>query len=127
MGILLLLIKKYFHNPSLKASLGASFLIIDHSQLTNENVGVGMYPSLMGTFSCHVPIPMMGSSIGKAFTSLNLVLFHTSHMEDPWFLPSPSPSSDNYIPAKTDVPFLVTLVAYQANIDHVVEPIPSPS
>ena len=33
--------------------------------------------------------------------------------------------SDNSIPTKTDMPLPKTLVAYQANIDHVVEPSPS--
>ena len=47
-----------------------------------------MYPSLMGTFSCHVPIIMIGSSFGGALSSSNLVSFHTTHMEYPWILPS---------------------------------------
>ena len=46
-------------------------------------------------------------------------------MEDHWILPSPSTLSDSSIPAETDVSFSATLVAYQANIDHVVEPSPS--
>ena len=39
--------QKYFDNFSTKASSGAMILVIDHSQSTTENVGVGMYPSLM--------------------------------------------------------------------------------
>jgi len=46
-------------------------------------------------------------------------------MEDPWILPSPSTSSDNSILAETDVLFPTTLVSYQANVAHVVEPSPS--
>ena len=45
-------------------------------------------------------------------------------MEFPWVLPSPSTSS---MPIETDVPFPTTMVAYQANLDHVVEPSPSSS
>ena len=37
-------------NPSVNASLGPSILIINHFQPTTGSVGVGMYPSLMGTF-----------------------------------------------------------------------------
>ena len=85
-----------------------------------------MYPSLIGTFSCPAPILMNGSSMGKDLTLLNSVSFHTSHMEDPWVLPSPSPSSDNSIPIET-VSLPATLVAYQANLSHVVEPSPSSS
>ena len=88
---------------------------------------MGMYPSLIGTFSYPMPILMIGSSLGRASTSLNSVSFFTSHMEDPWILPSPSTSSDNSIPAETDMLLHTTLVVYQANIDHVVEPSPSSS
>ena len=70
---------------------------------------------------------MIGSSLGRASTSLNSVSFHTSHMEDPWVLPFPSTSSKNSIPAKTDMLFPTTFVVYQANIHHVVEPSPSSS
>ena len=70
-GNIITIDKKYFQNLCLKASSGASILIIDHSQLATENVGVGMYPSLMGTFICPTLILMIGSSIGKALNSLN--------------------------------------------------------
>ena len=88
---------------------------------------MGMYLSLMGTFSYPAPVLMIRSSFGGDSSSLNSMSFHTTHMEDPWILPSPSTSSDNSILVKTDVSFPTTLVAYQANIDHVVEPSPSSS
>ena len=91
------------------------------------SVGVGMYPSLMGTSSCLAAVLMIGSSFGGASSSLNSVSFRTTHMEDPWILPSPSTSSDNSMPTETDVSFPTTLSAYQANIDHVVDPSPSSS
>ena len=83
-----------------------------------------MYPSLMGTFSCPAPILMIGSSFGGASSSLNSVSFCTTHMEDPWILPSPSTLS---VPIEMDVSLPATMVAYQANIDKVVEPSPSSS
>ena len=85
---------------------------------------MGMYPSLMGTFSCHVPILMIWSSINRDSTSSNSISFHTSHMEDPWILPSLSTLSDNSISSEIDVSFPATLVVYQVNLDHVVEPNP---
>ena len=72
-----------FDNLSVNASSGASVLIINHSQPTTRSVGVGMYPSLMGTFNCPVPIFMIGYSFGWNSSSLNSVSFHTSHLEDP--------------------------------------------
>ena len=50
-------------NPSVSASSGASIPISDHSQTTTGSVGVGTYPSLMGTFSCPTPVLMIGSSL----------------------------------------------------------------
>ena len=106
-----------FHNPSVNASSGASISIIDHSQSITENVGVGMYPSLMGTFSCPALVLLIVYIFGGASSSLNLVYFCTTHMEYPWILPSPSTLS---MPIETDVSLPATMVAYQVNIDHVV-------
>ena len=113
-----------FHNPNINASLRTSILIIDHSQLATGSVGVDMYPSLMGTFSCPTPVLMIGSSFGGASSSLNLVSFRTTHIEDPWILPSSSPSNG---PIETDVPFPAAMIAYQENLDCVAEPRPSSS
>ena len=85
---------------------------------------MGMYPSLMGSFSCPAPILMIGSSSGETSTSMRSVSFHTSHMEDPWILPTPNNLSE---PIMTDVLFPTTTVAYQANIGCVAEPSPSSS
>ena len=105
--------QKSFQNSSVNASLGASIPIINHSQPTTGSVGVGMYPSLMGAFSCPTPILMIRSSSGGASSSLRLVSFCTTHMEDPWILPTPSPLSE---PIKMDVSFPVTMIAYQDNL-----------
>ena len=99
-----------FKNPSVTASSGASISIIDHSQLTTGSVGVGMYPSLMGSFSCLAPVFMIESSFGWASSSVRSVSFHTTHMEDPWILPSPSPANG---PVEMDVLFPTMMVAYQ--------------
>ena len=104
--------------------MGALIPIIEHSQLTTESVGVRMYPSLMGSFSCPAPVLMIGSSLDEASTSVRSVSFRTNHMEDPWILPTPNTSSE---PIVTDVPFPATMVAYQANLECVPEPSPSSS
>ena len=111
-------------NMSVTASLGASILIIDHSQPATGSVGVGMYPSLMGSFSCPAPVLMIGSCFDEASMSMISVSFRTTHMEDPWIIPTLSPSCD---PIGMDVPFLATMIVYQANLECVAEPSPSSS
>ena len=45
-----------FTNSSSFASSGPAVLVIDDSQLTTENIGVKMYPSLMETFKFLTPL-----------------------------------------------------------------------
>ena len=73
----------------------------------------------MGIFSCPTPILMIGSSSNETSTSTTLMSFHTTHMEDPWILPTPNTSSE---PIVIDVSFPATMVAYQANLGCVAEP-----
>ena len=113
-----------FKNPPVTASSGASIPIVAHSQPATRNVGVGMYPSLMGRFSCHTHVLMIRSRSSEASSSIRLVSFRTTHMEDPWILPTPNPSCD---PIEMDVPLPTTMIAYQANIGCVAEPSPSSS
>ena len=49
-----------FKNPPVNASSKASVPKVKHSQPTTGSVGVGMYPTLMGTFSCPAPVLMIG-------------------------------------------------------------------
>ena len=113
-----------FHNLNINASSGTSIPIINHSQPATRSVGVGMHLSLMGTFSCPAPVLMIGYSFGRASSSFNSVSFCTTHMQDPWILPSLSPLIR---PIKIGVPFPATMVAYQANLDQVADPSPSSS
>ena len=113
-----------FKNPSITASSGASIPIVGHSHPTTRSVGVGMYPSLVGSFSCPTPVLMIGSSSSEALSSMRSVSFRTSHMEDPWVLPTPSTLSE---PIVTNVSLPATMIAYQANLECVAEPSPSSS
>ena len=83
---------------------------------------MAMYPSLMGTFSCHALVLMIGYSFGGDSSLLKLVSFCTTHMEDPWILSSSSPSNG---PIETDVWFPAAMITYQTNLDCVAEPSPS--
>ena len=102
-----------FKNPSVTTSSGASIPIVEKSQSVTGIVGMGMYPSLMGSFSYPAPILMIGSSSSEDSSSLRSMSFRTTHMEDPWILPTPSPSCE---PIEMDVSFPATMIAYQANI-----------
>ena len=113
-----------FKNPSVTASLGASILIVEHSHPATGSVGVGMYPSLMGSFSFPAPILMIGSISGEDSISIRSVSFRMIHMEDPWILPTLSTSSN---PIMMDMSFPTTMVAYQANLECAAEPSPCSS
>ena len=78
----------------------------------------------MGSFSCPAPVLMIGCSSGEALLSLNSVSFCTTHMEDPWILPTSSPSCE---PIGIDVSLPIAMIAYQANLECVAEPSPSSS
>ena len=62
---------------------------------------------------------MIGSCFDKASTSTNSVSFRTTHMGDPWILPTLSISSE---PIETNVPLPATMIAYQSNHMNFVEP-----
>ena len=87
-------------------------------------MGVGMYPSLMGSFSCPASNLMIGSSSGESSTSMRSVSFHASHMENSWVLPTSSTPSE---PIIMNMLFPATIIAYQANLESVAEPSPSSS
>ena len=72
-----------FKNPSVTTSSGALISIVEHSQPAIGSVGVGMYPSLTGSFSCPALILMIGSSSNEASKSMRSVSFRTTYMEDP--------------------------------------------
>ena len=110
-----------FDNFSLKASSRASIPVINHSQPATKNIGVDMYPSLMGTFSFIALILIISSSLCKASMSLSSIPFLTSHMEDPWTLPSLISLGEDSIPTEMDMSFSTTLVAYQANLGPIVD------
>ena len=83
-----------------------------------------MYPCLMGSFSCPALVLMIGSCSDEASTSTTSVSFHTTHMENPWILPTLSISSE---PVETNMPLPATMIAYQANLKNVADPCSSSS
>jgi hypothetical protein len=73
---------------SLNASVGPSIPMIENSQSTTEDIGVGMYSSLMGTFDFVAPIHHIYAMSSRYSSSVRSVPFFTSYFNDPWTLPS---------------------------------------
>jgi hypothetical protein len=93
-GNIVVIDQLFFAFSSPNASLGPSIPVIDNSQSTTENIGVGMYSSLVGTFnflalSHHVyAMSSRSVSIGRSIPS------HTSYFSDPWTLSSSATSCE---------------------------------
>ena len=67
---------------------------------------------------------MIGYSSGEDSSSLRSVSFRTTHMKDLWILSTPSPSCD---PTGIDMLLTAVMIAYQANLEFIIEPSPSSS
>jgi hypothetical protein len=104
-------------------SLGVSTVpMIDNPQLGVVNVGVGLCPSLMGTFDY---LPPQGdvkfiSDHHKVEIS-QVSSFHTTYFNDPWILPSPSVTMEGTGNPGMSMPLSAAEVEYslvqQASID----------
>jgi hypothetical protein len=84
----------FFSRPD--PALGASTVpMIDNPQAGVVNVGVGLCPSLMGTFD----YPPPQGDVNFISTQHKAKIFHVSsfcmtYFQDPWILPSPSAMVD---------------------------------
>jgi hypothetical protein len=70
------------------AYLGPSIPVINNSQTTTENIGVGMYSSLMGTFKFVTPSHHIYAMSSRPVSTGRSIHFRTSYFSDPWTLPS---------------------------------------
>jgi hypothetical protein len=101
-----------FSRPDL--ALGASTVpMVDNPQAGVVNVGVGLCPSLMGTFN----YPPPHSDVKFILTHHKADIFHVSsfrmtYFEDQWTLPSPSDTMDVKGHAGMSTPLSVVEVAY---------------
>jgi hypothetical protein len=77
-----------FVHVSSNASVGPSIRVIENSQPTTEDIGVGMYSSLMGNFDFVSPIHHIYSMSSRFSSSMRFVLLHTLYFNDPWILHS---------------------------------------
>ena len=73
----------------LNASTDSTILTLDNAKSPVENLGVGMYSSLMGTFD--IPPPTIHiNAISSSRAPIRREFFRTHYFLDPWTLPSPT-------------------------------------
>jgi hypothetical protein len=95
-------------------ALGASTVpMIDNPQASFVNIGVGLCPSLMGTFD----YPSPHGDVKFISTHHKAEIFHfssfrTTYFQDPWILPSPSTTMDETGHIGMSMPLSAAEVAY---------------
>jgi hypothetical protein len=93
------------------------------------NIGVGLCPSLMGTFDYPPPQGDVKfiSNHHKA-EIFHVSSFHTTYFQDPWTLPSPSARMDETGQAGMTTPLSAAEVAYSLvqQTSATPDPIPTP-
>jgi hypothetical protein len=91
-----------FNCSSSMVNQGSIVPWIENSQLETESIGVGMYPSLMGTFNFPSPVSYICATLVDYQKSSSptpvtrVVSFKASYLQDPWVLPSPSDSVEGH-------------------------------
>ena len=95
-------------------SLGASVLpMIDNPQPGVVNVGVGLCPSLMGTFDYPPPQgDVKFISDHHKVEIFQVLSFRMTYFNDPWILPSPSATMDGIGHPGMSMPLSTAEVAY---------------
>lgn len=83
----------------LVALTGSVAPLIGNSYNATENMGVRMYPSLMGTFNFSASVAYINSTLASSIVLVSsastsqVCYFRTTYFEDLWILPSPSGST----------------------------------
>ena len=116
-----------FDNLSSSASSRPTILTIDNSQVTTDNVAIGMHPSLMGSFNILAPMLAINTTPSGVTSPLSLLQFCTTYLDDPWNLPSLSTSDEETIPTRVEMSLCTAEAAYQATLDLTMDLGPSPS
>jgi hypothetical protein len=118
-----------FAYASPNAYVGSLIPMVDNSQLTIENIGVGMYSSLMGTFDFMALIHHVYAMSSRLISSERLIPFCTSYFNNPWTLPSLTASCEGQSHIGMAMPLSTTEIVYQAILDSSINlnPITSPT
>ena len=115
-----------FDNSGSSASSGPTILTIDNYHVTTKNVGVGIYPSLMGSFNSLAPILAINTTHSGVTSPLSLLQFCTTYLDDPWNIPSLSTLNKDTIPTRAEMSLSTSKVAYQAILDLTMDLGPYP-
>jgi hypothetical protein len=113
----------------LDPSLGASMVpMIDNPQPGVVNIGVGLCPPLMGTFSYPPPQGDVKfiSDHHKA-EIFQISSFRTNYFNDPWILPSPSATTEGTGHHGMSMPLSVEKLVYSLVQQASVDPNPTPA
>jgi hypothetical protein len=86
--------------------------VINNSQPENEDIGVRMYSSLMGTFDFVAPIHHIYAMSSRSSSSMRSVPFHASYFNDPWTLLSLTMSCEGQSHIGMEMPLLATKMTY---------------
>jgi hypothetical protein len=109
------------------ASLGQSILVIDNSRPTTENIVVGMYSSLMGTFDFSAPNHQVYAISSRSVSTGRSIPFRTSYFYDLWTLPSLTLSCEGQSHAGMAMPLSTVEITYQDILNSFTDPDPVPS
>jgi hypothetical protein len=87
--------------------------MVDNPQAGVVNIGVGLCPSLMGTFDYPPPQgDVKFISTHHKAEIFHVLSFRTTYFQDPWTLPSPSDTMDAIEHAGMSTPLSAAEVAY---------------
>ena len=89
----------------------------------DENLGVGMYTSLMGNFDLPPPSVHI-NAISSSRAPIRREFFRTHYFSDPWTLPSPTSTLAEGQVGGLAFPMPATKITYRSIVDSV-ESIPS--
>jgi hypothetical protein len=101
--------------------------VIDNSRTTTENIGVGIFSFLMGTFDFSSPNHQVYAMSSRPVSTGRFSPFRTSYFDDLWTLPSLTLSYEGHSHARMAMPLSTTEIVYQALLDSSVDPDPIPS
>jgi hypothetical protein len=99
-------------------NLGSTVSLIENSNMRTESIGVGMYPSLMGTFNFSTPVSYIFTTLFSYSKSIPLVpitrvgSFRTTYFKDPWVLLSPCESVKGRVHVGMTMPLFAVEITY---------------